>query len=95
LTPFVTLLAGITSVNTNFVGDLRTFSSNKLPNLMMVFNNIRKEEDIEVLVFVEKQAEGPSKVVCANLPFDCNPLTLVTDYKDFGDSAIPTQDSTN
>jgi hypothetical protein len=66
LSPFVAILAGITSLQGNFVGDLKTFSSNKLPKLMMVFNNIRKEEGIEVLVFVEKQAEGPSKVVGGN-----------------------------
>ena len=63
LTPFVTVLGGITRMNTNFVGELKTFSSNKLPSLMMVFNNIRLEEGIEVLVFVEKQPEGPAKVV--------------------------------
>jgi hypothetical protein len=59
----VTVLVGITRVNTNFIGELKTFSSNKLPNLMMVFNNIKAEEAIEVLVFVGKLPEGPSRVI--------------------------------
>jgi hypothetical protein len=66
LTPFVSILGGLTRVNTNFVGELKTFSSNKLPTLMMAFNRIRVEEKIEVLVFVEKQPEGPAKVVRPN-----------------------------
>ncbi len=66
LTPFVSVLGGFTRMNTNFVGELKTFSSNKLPNLMMIFNNLRVEEGIEILVFTEKQPEGPAKVVRPN-----------------------------
>ncbi|KAI9764705.1 MAG: hypothetical protein M1840_008097 [Geoglossum simile] len=71
-TPIVSIVGSLTGVNTSFVGDLRSFSSDKLPRLMMNFNNIRNEENIEVLVFIEKLSDGPTRVTTrasATLPF--------------------------
>ena len=66
LAPVASFVGSLTKVNTNFVADLKTFSSDKLPRLMMVFNNIRNEEKIDVLVFIEKLSDGPTRVVCCN-----------------------------
>ncbi len=63
MSPIANIVGGLTRVNTNFVNELKTFSSDKLPRLMMAFNNIRNEEKIEVLVFIEKLPDGPAKVV--------------------------------
>ena len=63
LSPFATFVAGITRANTNFLEDMRTYSSD-LPELMMIFNNVKTEEDIEVLLFIEKKNDGPTRVVC-------------------------------
>ena len=66
MAPLISLVGSLTKANTNFISDLKTFPSNRLPQLMMVFNSIRKEEDIEVLVFIEKLPDGPVKVVRCN-----------------------------
>lgn len=67
MAPIASLYGSLTRVNTSFIGEMRTFSADKLPSLMMAFNNIRNEEKIEVLVFVEKLADGPAKVVSSRL----------------------------
>jgi predicted HTH transcriptional regulator len=56
------LIGTLSGMNTNFLHNLKT-SSRELPKLTMLFNNIKTEEGIEVLVFVEKRRDGPSKVV--------------------------------
>jgi hypothetical protein len=66
IAPIASMVGSLTRVNTNFVGDLKTFSSDKLPGLMMAFNNIRNEEKMEVLVFIEKLSDGPARVVRCN-----------------------------
>jgi hypothetical protein len=65
-TPIASLVGSLTRVHTNFVSDLRSYSSDKLPRLMMHFNKIRNEENIEVLVFIEKLSDGPARVVRCN-----------------------------
>jgi hypothetical protein len=66
MAPIASMVGGLTRATTSFVGDLKTFSSDKLPRLMMVFNNIRNEEKIEVLVFIENLSDGPARVVRCN-----------------------------
>lgn len=63
MSPVMSLIGTFSKMNTNFLDDLKT-SSRDLPKLTMLFNNIKTEEGIEALVFVEKKADGPSKVVC-------------------------------
>ena len=63
VSPVAGIVAGISRMSTSFINDMKT-SSKELPNLMMLFNNIKTEENIEVLLFTEKRADGPSKVVC-------------------------------
>src|SRR4051812_23739787 len=67
MAPLASLYGSITRASTSFVGDLKTFSSDKLPSLMMLFNSIRNEEGIEVLVFIENLPDGPSKVVSCKI----------------------------
>ncbi|KAH0559489.1 hypothetical protein GP486_003997 [Trichoglossum hirsutum] len=69
-TPVVSLVGGLTRVQTNFLSDSKLFSK-KLPQLMMNFNSIRNEEDIEVLVFIEHLLDGPTRTtrISAALPF--------------------------
>jgi hypothetical protein len=62
LAPLAGLVAGITRMSTSFVDDMKTYSKD-IPSLMMMFNRIRTEEEIEVLLFVEGKQDGPSKVV--------------------------------
>jgi predicted HTH transcriptional regulator len=66
MAPIASIVGGLTRANTNFINDLKTFSSDKLPRLMMLFNSIRNEEKIEVLVFIEKLSDGPARVVRCN-----------------------------
>ena len=66
MSPITSIVGTLTRENTNFVRDLKTYSSDKLPRLMMIFNNIRNEDKIEVLVFIEKQSDGPVRVVRCN-----------------------------
>ncbi len=63
LAPIASLYGSLTRANTNFIKEMKTFSADKLAPLMMAFNNIRNEEDIEVLVFIEKLSDGPTRVV--------------------------------
>ncbi len=71
MTPIVSLYGSLTRVNTNFIGEMKTFSADKLAPLMMRFNNIRNEENIDVLVFIETRSDGPSRVVsCAAVNSD-------------------------
>ena len=62
MAPVTGLVGTFARLNTNFLDDMRT-SSKELPRLTMLFNNIKTEEGIEALVFVEKKTDGPSKVV--------------------------------
>jgi hypothetical protein len=77
MAPIASVVGSLTRVNTNFVGDLKTFSSDKLPQLMMVFNNIRNEEKIDVLVYIEKLSDGPAKVVRCNRQSNPAPMTNI------------------
>ena len=63
MAPIATFYGTLTRATTSFFGDLKTFSRDKLPQLMMDFNNIRNEEQIEVLVFIENLLDGPTRVV--------------------------------
>ncbi|KAL5346054.1 hypothetical protein ACLOAV_009085 [Pseudogymnoascus australis] len=70
--PLANLVGTFTRSSTNYLGEMRTSHANKLAPLMMGFNNIRNEEEIEVLVFVEKLSDGPTRVTTrtsATLPF--------------------------
>lgn len=81
-------------MNTNFVNDMKT-TSRDLPNLHMVFNNIKTEESIEVMLFVEKKNDGPSKVV-RELPIIFPyVLTFGLDYSNLCNSSISNRDSTD
>jgi hypothetical protein len=62
MAPIASLLGTITSVRSSFVNDMRT-SSRELPVLTMTFNNIITEEHIDIVLFVEKNPDGLSKVV--------------------------------
>jgi hypothetical protein len=62
MSPVMSLIGTFSRTHTNFIDDMRT-SSRDLPKLTMLFNNIKTEEEIETLVFVEKRTDGPSKVV--------------------------------
>ncbi|KAH8665220.1 hypothetical protein BGZ60DRAFT_516466 [Tricladium varicosporioides] len=61
ISPVASIISGLTRMNTNFVKDLKT-SSQELPALNMMFNRIKTEENIGVLLFTEKKADGPSKI---------------------------------
>ena len=78
MAPIASIVGSVTRVNTSFIGDLKTFSSDKLPRLMMLFNNIRNEEKIEVLVFIEKLPDGPAKVVRSSGRSKPAPMTNVS-----------------
>jgi hypothetical protein len=72
MTPIASIYGGLTGVSANFIGEMKTFSADRLAPLMMVFNNIRNEEKIDVLVFIEKLSDGPARVTTrtsATLPF--------------------------
>jgi hypothetical protein len=68
MSPVASVLSRATTVATfhkrhsNFLDEMKT-NSKDLPKLTMLFNNIKNEEGIETLIFVEKRADGPAKVV--------------------------------
>lgn len=74
--PFANLVGTFTRSSTNYLGEMRTSHANKLAPLMMGFNNIRNEEEIEVLVFVEKLSDGPTRVVSSKRPDSASKTNL-------------------
>ncbi|RDL35947.1 uncharacterized protein BP5553_06559 [Venustampulla echinocandica] len=86
ISPVASIISGITRMNTNFITDLKT-SSRELPELNMLFNHIKTEENFEVLLFVEKKADGPSKVTTrtsGTIPFrtEIAPVEIDANHRD-------------
>jgi hypothetical protein len=68
MAPLIHAYGTLTRTGSSFVNEMRTSTAHGNAPLMMRFNNIRNEESIDVLVFIEKLPDGPSKVVSFRHP---------------------------